>query len=44
MASEEGCNLSCPFAGQERTHCIDQPPTRPHQFGAKLEKPLLNAD
>src|SRR3954447_5390354 len=44
MTAEEGLNLACPFAGQKRAHCVDEPAAGTHQLGTDIEQPQLNCD
>src|SRR5215472_5881073 len=44
MALTEVLDLACPFAGQERTDGVDEPPARPNQLRADIEKPHLEGD
>src|SRR5947209_19683171 len=43
MADEEGVDLACPFAGQNRAYCIDQSAARPDQLGGDVEQALLDS-
>src|SRR3954451_1216496 len=44
MTLEEVVNLPCPFAGQERTDCIDEPSAWANQFRGDVEQALLNSN